>query len=257
MLLFLAMALLVGANESGPSGKTLAYFTATAVDTGNTISTVSLSISAPSSSGVFNIAQNMIPGDYQVRSIDIVNGTSGVAGVPQKDFTYSVVNTSSGAGNACSLLDSSPPCGAANPPTANPTTGAAFLLLRCTLSGASAPCNTHGVLVTQVYPLAGAGSNVVMNNGLDSSTTAAVSLADIALNGTPFTGGALLLGSAYSMGGLRSVISGDQSTGLVAGDTDNLAAIVYLPSTAGNSLADQTSTLTFTWTARQRIGGTR
>ena len=33
LLLFLAMALLVGANESGPSGKTLAYFTATALNT--------------------------------------------------------------------------------------------------------------------------------------------------------------------------------------------------------------------------------
>jgi hypothetical protein len=257
VLLFLALAMLVGANESGPNGKTLAYFTATAVDAGNTISTVSLSISAPSSQGVFNIASNMIPGDYQIQSINIVNGISGAGGVPQKDFTYSLVNTSSGVSNHCSLLDSSPPCGTPNPPSADPGTGAALLLVRCTASGVAAPCSTSGVLITQVYPLAGAGTSVAMPAGLAGSTAATVAAANITLNSTSFTGGQLLIGSDYHMGGLSPVLSGDQSTGLVAGATDNLAAIVYLPSSAGNTLADQTSTLTFTWTARQRVGGAR
>jgi hypothetical protein len=36
-----------------------------------------------------------------------------------------------------------------------------------------------------------------------------------------------------------------------------LASVVYLPSQAGPTLADQTSVLTFTWTATQRLGGTR
>src|SRR5258708_275245 len=114
VLLFLGLAIVIGINEPGPAGKTLAYFTATASTAANTISTVTLRMTAPSSSGLFNIGSNMIPGDYQLKSIDVVNG--GDVGVTQQDFTYTLVNTNTGGGNVCSRLDSSPTCGAANPP---------------------------------------------------------------------------------------------------------------------------------------------
>ena len=42
-----------------------------------------------------------------------------------------------------------------------------------------------------------------------------------------------------------------QSNGLRASRTDHLASLVYLPTQAGDTLANQTSLLTFTWTASQ------
>jgi hypothetical protein len=259
LLLFLAMALLVGANESGPSGKTLAYFTATVLNTGNTISTVALSISTPSLSKVFDITSNMIPGDFQLKPIDIING--GATGIPQQDFTYSVINTNIGSGDACSYLDSAPlACGTPNPPDGTADTGAAFLLLRCTnsIGGPSVPCATPAVVATQVYPLAGAGTSVTIGSGLNGSTTASVASTVITVGGIGFTGGQLLIGSAFPMGGPDTVAGSDlQTYGVKSSFTDHLAAIVYLPSTAGNALADQTTTLTFTWTAQQRLGGLR
>lgn len=262
LLLFVGIALMVGANESGTAGKTLAYFTAIAVDSGNVISTVSLSMTAPSSSGVFNIASNMIPGDFQLKPIDIVNGVNGVSGAAQQDFTYSVVSTNAGAGDVCSYLDSSPTCGAANPPGTGDTSGAALLLVRCTSDQAGtalAVCSTANVWATQVYPLGGAGTHVQMGaGGLVSAAITGVTSASVTVGGTSFTGGPVLIGGVYTVGGPNAVAGSDgQTKGLVAGNTDHLAAIVYLPSTAGNTLADQKSTLTFTWTAQQRVGGSR
>jgi hypothetical protein len=262
LLLFMSIALLVGANGAGSSGRTLAYFTAVAVDTGNVISTVSLSMTAPSSSGVFNIASNMIPGDFQLKPIDIVNGVNGVPGVQQQDFTYSLVNTNSAGGDFCSFLDSSPTCGAANPPNAGATSGAALLLMRCTGDQAGvvlASCSAANVWATQVYPSAGEGTQVQLGaGGLVNTAIAGVSSAAITVGGTSFSGGQVLIGAAYPVGGPNAVAGSDgQAKGLVAGNTDHLAAIVYLPSTAGNTLADQKSALTFTWTAQQRLGGSR
>src|ERR1700682_1835333 len=92
LILFLGLSILIGANEQGPAGKTLAYFTSTASSAANTISTGALSMAAPSSSGLFSISANMIPGDYQLKAIDIAN-TSCVTGcVAQQDFTYSLIN---------------------------------------------------------------------------------------------------------------------------------------------------------------------
>jgi hypothetical protein len=80
----------------------------------------------------------------------------------------------------------------------------------------------------------------------------------IEIGGTSFTGGPLLIGSPFGMGGPDAVPGADgQTAGLLAGNTDHLASVVYLPTQAGPSLADQTSVLTFTWTASQRVGGTR
>jgi hypothetical protein len=45
--------------------------------------------------------------------------------------------------------------------------------------------------------------------------------------------------------------------GLAASRIDHLASVAYLPSQAGATLANQTSVLTFTWTATQRQGGIR
>jgi len=61
-----------------------------------------------------------------------------------------------------------------------------------------------------------------------------------------------------NMGGPDAVTGIDgQTKGIAASRTDRLASIVYLPSQAGDTLANQTSTLTFTWTAQQRVGGLR
>ena len=151
-------------------------------------------------------------------------------------------------------------CGTPNPPDATANTGAAFLLLRCTTSvgGPSTPCTTAGVVATQVYPSTGAGTHGTIASGLNGSTVASVASTVITVDGTSFTGGQLLIGTAYAMGGPDAVVGSDgQASGLKSAFTDHLAAIVYLPSTAGNALADQTTTLTFTWTAQQRLGGTR
>lgn len=264
VLLFLGLAIVIGASEPGPAGKTLAYFTATASTTANTISTVTLQMTTPSVSGLFNIGSNMIPGDYQLKSIDIVNG--GLVSVTQQDFTYSLVNTNAASGDQCSLLDSSAICGAANPPSAGPTTGAAFLLLRCTSDAAGTTpvvCGTTNVYVTQVYPASGAGTqvHVVTAGGLVNSAITGVGTGVddfITLGGTNLTGGQLLIGTAYNMGGPNAVTGTDgQIKGIAASQTDYLASIVYLPSQAGDTLANQTSTLTFTWTAQQRVGGSR
>jgi hypothetical protein len=266
LLLFLILAVLVGGNELGPASKTLAYFTATATNTANTMSTVSLNISnSPINSGLFNISSNMIPGDYQLKPIDVTNG--GTVSVTQQDFTYTVVNTNTGGGgNLCSLLDSSPACGAANPPTATATTGAAFLLFRCTSDAAATTpvvCATTNVYVTQVYPALGMGTQVKITsiNGLINSAITGVATGGsnyITVGGTTFTGGQVLIGTAYNMGGPDAVTGTDgQTKGIAASRTDRLASVVYLPSQAGNTLANQTSTLTFTWTAQQRVGGVR
>jgi hypothetical protein len=261
LILFLGLAILIGANEQGPAGKTLAYFTTTATSAANTISTVTLSMTAPSSSGLFNIGANMIPGDYQLNPIDIAN--AGTVSVTQQDFTYSVVNTNTGVGNHCSLLESSP-CSTAIPPSATSTTGAAFLLLRCTSdAGVATPvvCSTPSVYVTQVYPTAGAGTQQQIAGGLVNAAIGGVATGGsyaITVGTASFTGGQVLIGTAFNMGGPDAVAGTDSQTrGLAASRTDHLASIVYLPSQAGNSLANQTSTLTFTWTAQQRIGGAR
>jgi hypothetical protein len=80
----------------------------------------------------------------------------------------------------------------------------------------------------------------------------------IDVSGTSFTGGPLVIDSSFAMGGPDAVPGADgQSNGLLADNVDRLASIVYLPTQAGPTLADQTSMLTFTWTATQRLGGTR
>src|SRR6185503_20394612 len=89
----LALVTIMGSASSANSGRTLAYFTSSALAAGNTMSVVNLNVStAPSVSGVFNIAANMVPGDFQLQTLNVVN--AGTVAVTQQDFTYSVASTS-------------------------------------------------------------------------------------------------------------------------------------------------------------------
>jgi hypothetical protein len=259
------LALLSAVSDSAVSGRTLAYFTSRSSTQGQALGTVNLDVSAvPSVSGVFNVAANMLPGDFQLRTFEVRN--NGDAGVPQQAFTYSLASTSIGPGNMCSLLDSQDPptCSLPSVPAASSTSGAALLLLRCTSDAAATTpvaCSAPNVYVTQAYPAAGAGTQQQLAGGLTRAAVAGVASGgaySIEVGGTSFSGGPLVIGSPFGMGGPDAVPGADgQTAGLLGGGTDYLASIVYLPSQAGPGLADQTSVLTFTWTATQRLGGTR
>jgi Camelysin metallo-endopeptidase len=262
----LALALIAANTNTAALAGTSAYFSASSTAPTGSMSTVRLDVStSPSASGIFNVAANMLPGDFQIKTIDLVN--NGTVGVAQQDFTYSLTSRSTGAGNLCSLLDSSDPptCASPTAPSASATTGAALLLLRCTTVDAAIPlaCDTQNVYATQVYPLAGAGTRQQISTpgGLARgavSGVATVASYAIGIGGTNFTGGPLVVGSPFGIGGPDTVAGADsQSTGLAASRTDHLASVVYLPTQAGDALADQTSMLTFTWTASQRVGGRR
>ena len=267
LVCFLALALIAANTNTAALARTAAYFTATASSPAGSMSTVHLDLSTPSAPGLFSIAANMLPGDFQIKTFDIVN--NGTVGVPQQDFTYAVTSSSTAGGNACSLLDSSDPPTCASPatPGASATTGAALVLLRCTSDAAATiplACGTQGVYVTQVYPLAGVGTQQQLSSagGLARGAISGVSTSaanySIGIGATSFTGGPLLVRTPFGIGGPDSVAGADgQSHGLLASRTDHLASVVYLPTQAGEGLANQTSLLTFTWTASQRLGGTR
>jgi len=268
LLFSMAAAVILASTNlvlDGQPSQTSAYFTSSASAPSGTMSTVHLDVStAPSVSGVFNIASNMLPGDFQIKTMDIVN--NGPPGVAQQDFTYAVSSTSLGASNRCSLLDATDPptCAHRAQPSATVTTGAALLLLRCTADAAQttpSSCATSNVYVTQAYPLAGAGTRHQLAGGLTRSAISGVASGAsyaISVGGTDFTGGPLVIEGLFPIGGPDAVAGADtQSAGLAAGRTDHLASIVYLPTQAGDSLADQASVVTFTWTATQRVGGTR
>ena len=270
LALLLVLAFIVANAEQHGSAlaQTAAYFTASSASPAGSMSTVHLDLAtSPSAPGLFNISANMLPGDFQIKTFDIVN--NGTGGVPQQDFTYSITSSSTAAGNTCSLLDSTnpPTCSSPAAPAASATSGAALVLLRCTSNSAATmplACTTQNVYVTQVYPLSGAGTQhqITTAGGLARGAISGVSTAagnySIGIGATSFTGGPLLVGSPFAMGGPDSVAGADgQSTGLLASRTDHLASVVYLPTQAGDTLADQTSLLTFTWTASQRLGGPR
>ena len=261
----LALAAIVASASTADLGRTFAFFTAN-VASASSMSTVQLNVSTlPSASAVFNVASNMLPGDFQINTFDVVNG--GTESVTQQDFTYTFASASTGADNSCSLLDSSDPptCSTPGAPNATATTGAALVLLRCTSDAAATTplaCATQNVYVTQVYPAAGAGTQrrITTAGGLVRSAVSGVATSgySIGISGTDFTGGQLKIASPFNAGGPDAVPGADgQSMGLAASRIDHLASVAYLPSQAGASLANQTSVLTFTWTATQRQGGTR
>jgi hypothetical protein len=263
--LFLAGALLIAQADTSLRS-TQAYFTSAAAPAGS-MSTVLLDASTSSTvSSVFNIPDNLLPGDFQVQTIDVVN--DGTVGSSQQDFTYALSSTSSGGGNRCSLLDASDPPACSTPalPNATATSGAAVVILRCTSdAAATAPvaCGTAGVYVTQVYPAAGVGTQrqIAAAGGLTRSAVGGVATGgsySIDIAGGSFTGGPLLILTPSGLGGPDAIVGADgQTHGLAAGGTDHLASVLYLPTQAGPTLADQTSILTFTWTMTQRLGGTR
>ena len=263
-----ALAFIVASMDTSAFARTAAYFTATTSSPAGRMSTVHLDLStSPSAPGLFSITANMLPGDFQIKTFDIVN--NGTGGVTQQDFTYSVTSSSTAGGNTCSLLDSTDPPTCAHPaaPAASATSGAALVLFRCTSNSAATiplACTTQNVYVTQVYPLAGAGTQQQLTTpgGLARAAISGVSTNagnySIGIGAASFTGGPLLVGTPFAMGGPDSVAGADgQSTGLLASRTDHLASVVYLPAQAGDTLANQTSLLTFTWTASQRLGGPR
>jgi hypothetical protein len=263
VVVFLSLAAIVVSTSTAGLSSTFAYFTASAAAAGNTMSTVHLDVTnSPNVSAVFHITANMLPGDFQLQTVNVVNG--GTPGTAQQDFTYSFASANTGSGNSCSLLDSSnpPTCSSPALPSATATTGAALLVLRCT-NDAAAPvaCSTPDVNVTQVYPAAGAGTQQHISAGLTRSAISGVATGisyAIDISGTAFTGGQLAIVSPIGLGGPDAVDGADaQAHGLVAGHTDYLASVVYLPSQAGVTLANQTSVLTFTWTVSQRLGGQR
>ena len=244
----MALALILAASSTGQSG-TLAYFIATATNPGNTLSTVTLNISTtPSGSSFFSLA-NMVPGDYSLNLVTIANGAANSNG----NFTYNLASTAS----PTSLLDS-------NAPTSTATSGGAILLLRCTSDVAATiplACNTVNVYITQVYPTAGAGTQVriLTAGGLAAAVVGPVSTTagnfSVTAGTGSFTGGQLAIGTAFNMGGPDAVTGADgQVKGLIFGHSDYLASIVYLPTQMGNTLAGLSSTLSFTWSAEQRVG---
>ena len=147
---------------------------------------------------------------------------------------------------------------------ATATSGGAILLLRCTSDvAATTPlaCNTVNVYVTQVYPTAGAGTQVriLTAGGLAAAVVGPVSTTagnfSVTAGTGSFTGGQLAIGTAFNMGGPDAVTGADgQVKGLIFGHSDYLASIVYLPTQMGNTLAGLSSTLSFTWSAEQRVG---
>src|SRR5579859_1503784 len=161
-LCFLALALIAANTDTVALARTAAYFTASSTTPVGSMSTVHLNVATtPSVSGIFNVAANMLPADFQLKTMDLVN--NGTAGIPQQDFTYSMTSRSTGSGNICSLLDSTDPPTCASPaaPSASATTAAALLLFRCTSDVAATiplACATQNVYLTQVYPSAGAGT---------------------------------------------------------------------------------------------------
>ena len=268
VLAVLALGLIALNTNPGALARTVAYFTASAAAPTSSMSTVRLDIGAsPSSSGVFNVPSNMLPGDFQVHLFDVSN--NGSSGVAQEAFTYTLKSTSAGGGNACSLLDSNntSTCSGDATPSASLSSGAALLIFRCTSDAAATiplACGTQNVYVTQVYPVTGAGAQqrIGTASGLSRGAIGGVATGagdySIAIGGHSFTGGPLVVGSAAAMGGPDAIAGADgQSYGLAASRTDHLASVVYLPSQAGDALANQTSILTFTWSATQRLGGTR
>jgi len=137
------------------------------------------------------------------------------------------------------------------------TSGLGLLLFQCqTSTGVPTACSTNNVLLTQVYPTTGTCAPGTVAGGLTTSkisTTAVSNTASVQVNSVTCTGGSVLTGSTVTVSGTDLVSAG--TYGLATGTTDNLAAIVYLPSPAGNSQASTSDTLSFTWTATQ-INGT-
>ncbi len=101
LVCFLALACIAANTDTAALARTTAYFTATSSSPAGSMSTVHLNLAtAPSAPGVFSVTANMLPGDFQIKMVDLVN--NGTGGVVQQDFTYSVTSTSTGAGNTCS-----------------------------------------------------------------------------------------------------------------------------------------------------------
>jgi hypothetical protein len=226
---------------------TFAAFNATTSNTANTFATGDISLKltdngstvCTGTSGtalgvatgcgvVVSLGSNMVAGDSKLGLFTL--DTTGSARAA--DITLTTDTSCSGC--AGSLLSSTLP--SATPP------GLAMLIFRCTDgSGAAAACSGTNTPV-QLYPSTSpcspgsisAFSNTVIGSNAGTS---------VAVNSHACTGGPIV----QSNGSLFSALG--------IGSTENLAAVVYLPSAADNTMAHLTSTLEFSFVATQ-VNGT-
>jgi predicted ribosomally synthesized peptide with SipW-like signal peptide len=189
------------------------------------------------------IPSNMVAGDSKLGLFSLSNLTSSARAI-----TLAMQVT---AGTS-SLLDTNSIANAA-------TSGLGLLLFQCTNGGSPVACtnsSNNPVTLTQVYPASGQCSPGSITGGLTTSNISTLAVSNtqsIQVNSVTCTGGNVTQTSAQTVSGTDLVDTGQY--GLATGTTDNLAAIVYLPSVSGNGQSNLTSTLNFSWTATQ-VNGT-
>ncbi len=178
----------------------------------------------------------------------------GSSTAPASVTTVADCETAPGAGNSLYLLPTYPaasgnPCGTLSGPTATDPFGTSQKTIQLAANTAlgTALISTSTSAGTDTIKIATAGGSVTCTGGnVDTGTGAA---------------GLVAIGGPASVAGVNDVngttVSTAQSQGLApstGNNNDFLAAIVYLPTSAGNSLQNLSSTLSFTWTAEQEAG---
>jgi predicted ribosomally synthesized peptide with SipW-like signal peptide len=215
----------------------------------NTVGSTTCTGQSGTSSGVASgcatlvtIPSSMVPGDSKLGLFSLSNVSTSARAVT---LAMQVSATASSALDANSIANTA-------------TSGLGLLVFQCTNGGSPVVCTNNPVTLTQVYPSTSTCSpgSIATAGGLTTSkisTLAVSNTQSIQVNGVTCTGGNVTQASAQTIAGTDTVATGQ--TGLATGTTDNLATIVYLPSVAGNSMSNLTSTLNFTWTATQ-VNGT-
>lgn len=201
---------------------------------------------SPQTCSTFLTLSNMIAGDSKVGTLTIQNSSTSNGPVQL----------------ALSLSSSTSNTIVSNTPNATSSSGAALLLFRCVGTGnynQPASCNTSS---GKLFPLYGTctGTPTMGASGFGSSQVASANSADanIVIGGVTCTPTATALNAVtgISINGPDSVPSpgstGTPALGMNAGTSENMAGVVYLPGTAGNTQSSNgtnTATLTFNWTA--------
>lgn len=298
---FLALAIcLIGAGAASlVRNSTMAFFTSSVTDTGNTFSSQNIDLTVnpgcqanfasanacTTNSSVEISLSQMVPGDVKVGAVSLTLNGAGAG----------AVNTWLGVtAPTSSLLD-------ANAVSTTPTTGLGMFVFRCfsAASGATqltaaqlASCTTApgsgiDLYVEPVAPSATActfvasprlapdgnktidvGTNIALNTG--AAIQAPVPTADtltvggqtctpngVAIKTTGTAGNYIPLGGVAAVAGVTDSTynATPQSYGLTtSNNADKLGVVLYLPTVAGNTLQNQSSNLTMTWVAEQRLG---
>lgn len=284
-LLIGALALLVSGYVVSTS--TTAFFTATVTNGSNVFTTGTLSFTttpsgATASGSTIETLTTMMAGDTAVGGLDVSNtGTVGTSPA-SADFTYvfktgaspsTALDTTAVTSGGLGLLIFRCYSASSSPQPANLT---ATNIASCT----TAPGASNALYVVPVYPsasacgalsgpkdLSGSGNNSLQ---LQTNTTLLANVTvpntsgnTIKVNGVTCTGGNVIQSANFGLGG-PSLVTGvidatngtnaPQSSGVLAGNHDQLGVITYLPTSAGNSLQGLSSTVTFTFIAEQRAG---